>query len=117
MSNDTTIYGYSKAIHETAESIIELDIYYNQTLLVEELFSKEVFQWDDVTDFYDSNSELKEVFEWWLVSEQLSEQLSFHSEPILSNSFGNWWGRCVFGQSIILDGTIQEIVMKIEASS
>lgn len=110
-------YGYPKDIHELAESIIEFDIYGNQTNLIQTMMIHELCVLEDVYNLYDMNNEIKDIFEWWAVSEQLADLLRHHHQPVLSNEFGVWWGRTCTGQSIILDGTIQKIVGKIEAST
>lgn len=51
-----------------------------------------------------------EIYEWWRVSSRLADDLIAASQPVLRNCYGNWWGRCVTGQCIILDGTLQRIV-------
>jgi hypothetical protein len=51
----------------------------------------------------------QEIFEWWLVSDWLSERLKIQGEPILNNEYGTWWGRCCTGQAIYLDGVINDI--------
>lgn len=57
-------------------------------------------------------SDIQEIFEWWLVSKWLATELSKQGEPILTTAYGSYWGRTCTGQSIILDGTIQEIAKK-----
>lgn len=47
---------------------------------------------------------------WWSVSAWLAEKLTEVGEVVLSNTYGNWWGRTEGGQAIILDGVIQKVV-------
>lgn len=60
----------------------------------------------------DPNSEPAEVLEWWLVSGWLADQLEERGEVALSDGQSNWWGRCCSGQSILLDGILQRIVVE-----
>ncbi len=111
MNNDTTIYGYSFEIHQSAERIIEHKIFTWQTSLVSVALAEELFSYDDITNLYDSDGEYQEIMQWITVSEWLADKLREAHEPILKNEYGTWWGRTCCGQSIILDGTIQEIVL------
>lgn len=47
---------------------------------------------------------------WWSVSAWLAEKLIEIGEVVLTNTYGNWWGRTEGGQAIILDGVIQKVV-------
>ncbi len=57
--------------------------------------------------------EAQEIYEWWLCSNWLISQLRKHGEPILTNDFGEWWGRTCTGQAILLDSVIEEIYDEI----
>lgn len=50
-----------------------------------------------------------EIYEWWLVSDWLCTKLREHGECVLDNGYGQWWGRQVTGQAMIMDGTLQQI--------
>lgn len=53
--------------------------------------------------------ELREPFEFWIVSEHFAHKLKEHNE-LLTNHWGFWiWGRETTGQSIILDYVFQKI--------
>lgn len=54
---------------------------------------------------------LKDIYEWWRVSKMLAFQLSEIDEAILKNDYGTWWGRTCSGQAIIMDGTIQKLLL------
>jgi len=62
------------------------------------------------------NAEPAEVYEWWAVTEYLAEKLEEIGEPVLSNSYGHWWGRTCTGQAMIMDGTLQRVAAAIEAA-
>ena len=51
----------------------------------------------------------QEVYEWWLVSGWLADELSKLDVPVLRNDYGTWWGRTCSGQSIMQDGTLQAV--------
>lgn len=66
----------------------------------------------DIEDYYSAirdQAEPNEVYEWWLVTDYLAEQLDAIGEPLIRNGYGNWWGRTCTGQSMMLDGTLQQI--------
>jgi len=52
----------------------------------------------------------QEIYEWWRITSSLADQLVRQGQPVLRNSYGDWWGRCTTGQAIILDGIIQQIL-------
>jgi hypothetical protein len=105
------------------------EVYYNQSMLVGELFDKEIFSYEDVVNYYrtaemlenegysdediermtDNGENAQEVFEWWLCSDFLSKRLKEQGEPILKTDFGSWWGRTCTGQAIYLDSVIETI--------
>lgn len=61
-----------------------------------------------------SGDDCKEIYEWWVVSDWLAEQLEKHGEAMLINDYGTWWGRTCFGQAIYLDSVIEEIWDEIQ---
>lgn len=65
---------------------------------------------DDYTAVDDEPfDDAREVYEWWLVSDWLVQQLEGIGVPVLRNEYGNWWGRTCTGQGYIMDGTLQEV--------
>jgi hypothetical protein len=56
------------------------------------------------------DSEPQEIYQWYLVTDWLGDNLKAIGEPVLENDYGTWWGRTCCGQAIELDGTIQKIV-------
>jgi hypothetical protein len=60
-----------------------------------------------------SDLDPKEVLEWWLISEQLARELDELDQPLLRNKYGDWWGRTCSGQTILLDGTLQDVARLI----
>ena len=57
----------------------------------------------------DSEPELREPYEFYIVSNYFAEQLKLNN-ALLTNQFGFWiWGRETTGQSIVLDYIFQKI--------
>lgn len=55
-----------------------------------------------------------EVYEWWLVSSWLCDQLAAIGEVTIDNGYGHFWGRTCTGQGLIMDGTLQAIAANFE---
>jgi hypothetical protein len=100
------------------------EVYLNQSCLVEELLRKEIFDYLDIINCYETKDEAKEngheepeaqeIYEWWAVSEWFAEKLQEQGEPVLRNDYGVWWGRTCTGQSIKLDHVINRIRQSLE---
>lgn len=56
--------------------------------------------------------ELRDIFEYYLVSDYLGEKLKAINEPIMNLSTCSLWGRTCTGQAIEMDGTIQKAFSK-----
>jgi predicted nuclease with TOPRIM domain len=69
---------------------------------------------EEIEELEELEQEPQEVFEWWAVSRWLAAKLGEYNEPILD--FGNnyYWGRTCTGQSIVLDGVINNIAKDLE---
>lgn len=66
---------------------------------------------DELAKLCGFEANLCEIYEYWLVSEWLSDQLNEFQEPIAKNFYGfNVWGRTCTGQSITLDRVFSSIV-------
>jgi len=98
-----------KITQQEFEKRLNGDIFTNQSLLVEMLLSKEVVSIDDVVNLYNDEDEPQEVYEWWVVSDWLLDELEKAGQPVLKTDYENWWGRTSSGQSIIFDEVIQKI--------
>ena len=66
-------------------------------------------EWQDAV----RDTDPQEVFEWWLVSDWLAEELDALGCPLIRNGYGNWWGRTCTGQAILMDGTLQDAARRI----
>jgi len=114
---------------DLARELVGNHVYYCQSYLVSELFSKDLIQYDDYQNLYlsdekikeyhsvnteeeiqeirDHGEDMQEVFEHWLCSDWLINKLKEQEEPILETDLETWWGRTCTGQSIALDPNIQ----------
>lgn len=72
--------------------------------------------WEEDPDWIGTNycppepePELREPYEFWIVSDFFAEQLKKHDQ-LLTNHWGFWiWGRETTGQSILIDWVFQKI--------
>lgn len=72
------------------------------------LFSDELKELEDLED------EPQEIFEWWLVTPLLANDLEEQGEPVLrDNNGGSYWGRTCTGQSPSMDGPIIRIARNL----
>jgi len=74
--------------------------------------------WGEVDDWQQAveiaaQDDPTEVFEWWRVSDWLYRQLQYNGEVVLSNAYGQWWGRSCTGQQMIMDGIFQRIAARV----
>jgi hypothetical protein len=65
-------------------------------------------------DCFADNPQVREIYEWWVVSGWMEIMLRKHSEPLLNNEFGVWWGRCSTGQAVFLDEVISNIYDELD---
>jgi len=86
---------------ENAMRVVANHIYYNQTVLVEELLSRHLLDAPHRPN--------KEVLEWWLVSDWIAERLKREGEIVLSSHECHWWGRQVSGQALYMDTVIERL--------
>jgi len=65
---------------------------------------------DICSECYEQDQRPQEIFEWWPINSSfLVKELLEIGEPVLSNDYGDWWGRTCTGQSISLDPTFWTI--------
>lgn len=65
----------------------------------------------------DPEPELREPFEFWIVSDDFAHYLQ-QENALLTNHFGFWiWGRETTGQSIILDYIFQKVWQQFKEKS
>lgn len=117
---------YNEPSQEMLDAFVRDHVIFCQTILVEELFNKGLFEYDDVLNacyteaeilelgkHNEQHSEFKEVYEWWIVDEYLIKSLLDQKESLLENAYGTWWGRTTTGQSISLDPVIKKIFLEL----
>jgi len=73
------------------------------------LVNAEANGWQEVCNEYGLDPKTSEVYEHWLVSSWLARKLEAKGEAVGEFAGLTIWGRCTTGQSIHMDGVIQEI--------
>lgn len=68
-------------------------------------------QAEEVRDYIRDNADPAEVFEWWAISDWLSNRLGEAGEVVFDAGGLSVWGRCTTGQAIYLDYAIQQIAL------
>ena len=119
-------------------NFVAREVYCCQSVLVDSMLEQGVFNYEDIEnyflnvcpecneqieekdniyhcnqcnkDFNEPEQEPQEIYEWWICSDWLIEKLRERGEPILSNNYGDWWGRTCTGQAIKLDHIIDRII-------
>lgn len=66
------------------------------------------------TDSKEAESQMKEVLEWWFVSDWFADKLEAKGEPVYRGFHLAIWGRQTSGQAILLDGVIESIAKDME---
>ena len=89
-----------------AKRIADLHVLYGQNEVVEELIRAGKIDEEYMYPFVDTDDE---VFEWWLVSPYLAQELKQQGEVIINALGCHWWGRTTSGQAICMDSVIQKI--------
>ena len=98
-----------------AKQIIEREVYYCVSSLIDELMSNEKYM-DELIEYTcrvdDEGNEL-EVYEYWLVSDWLADKLKARDEIVFEFHGLTIWGRTTTGQAMYMDYDIQEIARKL----
>lgn len=81
--------------------------------LLEEVDEETALQ-DEIKELEDLEDEVQEIFEWWMVSSMLYNDLKGQGEPVVSDGSNNYWGRTTTGQAIMLDGVISQICENLQ---
>lgn len=89
-----------------AKHIADLHVFYGQNEVVEELIRAGKIDEEYMYPFIDSDDE---IFEWWLVSPYLADELKEQGEIVIDALGCYWWGRTTSGQAIYMDSAIQKI--------
>lgn len=130
--------GATRKQQEFIESRIRQELGRCQSMLVCSALDKGFFNYEDIQNFYykhcpncggdfercdckeegyisaeeieNIEEEPQEIYEWWPINSSfLIEDLLKMSEAVLSNDYGDWWGRTCTGQSISLDPTFWDV--------
>lgn len=118
-------YNYHKDM--TVDDFVNHHLYYNQTEMIDDLLMLNLTRSDILSENlkeFDSDNiyckpdpnakdEDQDIMSWWLVTPFLARELKKHSEAILDTTFGTYWGRTNYGQSIADDKVIQDIYNEI----
>lgn len=86
---------------------IELDSITN--LYIEDDSTAQDYGFDSLEAMQEAGEDRQEIYEWWLVSEWLYQQLRKAGEPVINSDYGYLWGRTCTGQAILLDSVIENI--------
>ena len=87
------------------KEVVCLEIFFDNMLIHGEI------DYSDIENLTDET----EIFNWYRVSELLYRKLKEKNQPVCKFGFYCFWGRTTFGQSIDMDGVIQEIFAEILA--
>lgn len=112
-------------VMDKARTLVENEVLTCQTSLIEDKFpywfeqaenlimtDEELLGWGyaDPQQARKNGEDMKEVYEWWLVTDWFANRLREHNEVILNTDYGIYWGRTCTGQAIYLDYVIEQIV-------
>jgi len=97
------------SLQENTKWIVHNNVYSCVTDLVEMLLSTNYYSIEDFLNWDIEENIEAEPLEYWIVSDWLAEKLACHGEMILERGLGDIWGRTISGQSICIDGVIEEI--------
>jgi len=117
----------TKPTQEELSQFVAREVVICQSSLVDALLKSEDgqkmgYDYENITNLYQQNEdgqdeEPQEVFEWWIISEWLLEELEKRGEPILKTDYQNYWGRTTTGQSISIDYVIEKIYIDLHNQS
>ena len=100
----------SRTIQDISREFISNHIYSNQSCLVNEMLYIEFIPIEDYINIYESDKEIKEIYEHWTCSDWFIEKMKEQDEPILESCLMvDWWGRTCTGQPIIWIENVQVI--------
>ena len=96
-------------VKKDARLVANYEVYANQTLLVNDLLKNGTITWDKVYSRRSGNDRKTEIFEWWLVSNDLARMLKDQEEIVIEQYSCNWWGRTTTGQAVHMDEVFKEV--------
>ena len=114
---------YNNEINQKIKGkFVEREVHAMVTPMVEYILNKSYedpdapFSFDDIENLFiqvendedeEYEEEMQEIFEWYLVSSFLIDDLAEKGEPVIRHE--NLWGRTCTGQAVLLDHVISEI--------
>lgn len=111
-------------LEQQVQRLIDNNIFACQTHLIDALLknaftgNEAKIEYDEIINLYqdvDDEEEQKEVMEWWLITQWISEKLESVGAVVIRSSLGTWWGRTESGQSLTYDADIHEVANKLLA--
>lgn len=94
--------------YDAIKEMFERDVYCRCPAIEELLNLSPDLLWE-VENLEEKNGRLKEVINWYRVSEFLYDDLREKGYPVLEFCNAYYWGRTTFGQLIYLDGIFEEL--------
>ena len=106
-------------LQKLARDLVQREVYCGVSSLIHRL-SREAAFWDELIDLGAFTRQdpadpevTDEVYEHWVVSDWLAEQLEAHNEVIFEFEGLTIWGRCTTGQAIYVDYVIEQITREL----
>ena len=95
------------------DEFVNREVYYNVSHIVTELINRDGSDWWEITSQLiedDEGAYEREVFEYYIVSDLLADELQERGEVIEQDFYGlTIWGRTTTEQAISMDWVIQDI--------
>jgi hypothetical protein len=97
-------------------NMVESEVICNVSQLVSQMTTSIPTLFEDypgLFDAVDSDGEPLDIYEYWIISDWLAEQLKQRGEAVETDCMGlTIWGRTTSGQAIAMDGVIRDIYQK-----
>ncbi len=77
-------------------------------------------EYDSFADYLESYhrvevKEIRNIDEWWLITDRMQRWLEQRGEPILSTDLGTWWGRTAASGSLEDEDVFKDILAEMKA--
>lgn len=101
-------------MNQEADRLVAREVNVEISSLINQLMYDEKYC-EDFSDFYgqDEKGNVKDIYEYWSVSQWLAEKLREKGELVTEFFDLNVWGRQTCGQLISMDSVIQDIVQDV----
>lgn len=106
-----------------AEHLLDNEVFVQADSLIEYLREKEAeIEWEytpekEEDDDEDYKPDFPEIFQHWIISEWLYNRMKeYNIAPVVYVEEVHlfFWGRTCCGQTILMDGTLQDVILAIE---